>query len=61
MSEFTEHSQIVTTNNYNTLKITVTIAYIKSSNHMVSLNRLVSNSFSAILLKLLNSQFQLSN
>jgi hypothetical protein len=62
MTGFIEHSQVVTTNNYNTLKITVTIAHkMNSSNVTLNLQRVVSNSSSRVLLKLLNSQFQFSN
>jgi hypothetical protein len=49
----------LSTNNYTTLRITVTITHrITPSNHMLILHRLTSNSSSTIALKLPNSQFQ---
>jgi hypothetical protein len=55
---FIGYSQVVTTNNYNTLKITVNTTHkIRSSNHMLSLRRLTSNSSPTVLLKLMNSNY----
>jgi hypothetical protein len=59
MMVFIELSQVLTTNNYNILKITVNTAHkIRSSNHTLSPHMLTSTSSSTILLTFLNSQLQ---